>query len=301
LKKRKHNDRHVHAHRGIDVVNTEGPNAEEAEYWSTKGLSWIENEQVQDELLAPVTDLLCDLTGFAPGERVLDIGCGTGAHALAVAERTAPDGEVLALDISEPLLERTKERARAANLPIKTMHADAQVAMFPGTFDVVTSRFGVMFFEDPAAAFANMAKALKPGGRLVFAAWGPVSINPWWRLPTAVASARLGALPPTPNHAPGPMGLADEAYVKAELAKAGLEEASVASRKIDLGTKSNAVKMAALAMKIGPAARVIRLANGTESDRTAIEEALVGAFSAYQDGETFAMPASLNIIKARVS
>ncbi len=282
-------------------MSIKGPNADEAEYWSTKGLSWIENERVQDELLAPVSDILCDLAGFVPGERVLDIGCGTGAHALAVADRVAPDGEVLALDVSEPFLKRAEERANAAKLPIKTMLADAQTARLPSTFDVATSRFGVMFFQDPAAAFTNIAKAIKPGGRLVFAAWAPVSINPWWRLPIAVASARLGALPPAPANAPGPMGLADDAFVKAELAKAGLEEATVTSRKIDLGTKSSAVKMAALAMKIGPASRVIHQLEGTEEDRTAIQEALTTAFSAYQDGEAFAMPATLNIIKARVS
>ena len=282
-------------------MSIQGPNADEAEYWSTKGRSWIENEKLQDELLVPATDLLCEMTGFMPGERVLDIGCGTGAHALAVGERVAPDGEVLALDISEPLLERAAERVQAADLPIKTMHGDAQTTTFSGQFDVATSRFGVMFFNDPAAAFANIAKAIKPGGRMVFAAWGPVSINPWWRLPTAVASVRLGSLPPTPDHAPGPMGLADEAYVKAELAKAGLTEASVVSRKVDFGTHSSAAKMASLAMKIGPAPRLIRLFDGNEADRTAIEEALVTAFSAYQDGDNFNMPATLNIIKARVS
>lgn len=283
------------------MVNIEGPNAEEAEYWSTKGLSWIENEAVQDGLLAPVTDLLCELTGFTQGERVLDIGCGTGAHALAVADRVGPDGAVLALDVSKPFLERTEARAKEANLPIKTMHGDAQIAKFPGSFDVVTSRFGVMFFQDPAAAFANIAKAIKPGGRLVFAAWAPVSINPFWRLPTAVASARLGSLPPTPDHAPGPMGLADVDYVADQLAKAGLDDASVTTRKVTLGDRGGAAKMAALSAKIGPAARVMQMFDATESDRSAIEEALTTAFSAYQDGQTFNMPATLNIIKARVS
>ena len=96
------------------MVSISGPNQKEAEYWSTKGLSWIENEAQQDTILEPVSTYLTEVSGFQPGMRVLDIGCGTGAHAVAVAEQVVPGGEVLALDVSAPFLERVRVRAEAA-------------------------------------------------------------------------------------------------------------------------------------------------------------------------------------------
>ena len=282
-------------------MSIEGPNAEQAEYWSTLGRSWVEHEADQDMLLAPVSDALLELTGFQAGDRVLDIGCGTGAHALAVAEQVGLDGRVVALDVSEPFLQRTKERADLAGLPVETFHGDAQTAVFRAEFDVLTSRLGVMFFADPAAAFANMARALRPGGRMVFAAWAPVAVNPYWRLQTAVASARLGTPPPTPPHAPGPMGLADSAFVVGELTRAELAEASVTEHQINLWHEGGAKGFAARCVRIGSAARIIRLFDGTEADRAAIEAELTEVFTAYEDGDHFAVPATLNIIEARVS
>lgn len=282
-------------------MSVTGPNAGEAEYWSTSGQSWIRHEAVQDAILAPVTETLLTLADLSPGARVLDIGCGTGAHALAVADRVAPTGRVLALDVSGPFLDRTAARAKEANLPVQTRLGDAQVADWSGTFDHATSRFGVMFFADPGAAFANIARALKPGAEMLFAAWAPVKVNPWWHLPMAAASARLGALPPTPPHAPGPMGLADAEYAKAHLDRGGLRDVAVTPKTITLGPLGNAAEMAALGLKIGPAARAMRLFNGTESDAAAIADALTKAYAAYEDGGLVRIPATLNLIRARVA
>ena len=158
-----------------------------------------------------------------------------------------------------------------------------------------------MFFADPAAAFANIARALRPGGRMIFAAWGPVAVNPYWRLPMAVASERLGTPPASPPHAPGPMGLAEVSFVEDQLAKAGLSDFAVTPRQITLGVSGGAADLAAQNLKIGVAARLMRMFDGTEADRRAIEEALTAAYADYEDGEEFAMPATLNIIEAQVS
>ena len=278
----------------------EGPNAGEAEYWSTNGRSWIEHEALQDQLLHPVTKHLLSLSNIQPGQNVLDIGCGTGAHALAVVERLLPTGKVTALDISEPLLRRAIERFAAADAPVRAVLGDAQIFDFPREFDMATSRFGVMFFADPAAAFANIAKAIRPGGRMVFAAWGPVSANPWWRLPLNIAKARLGTPEPTPPNAPGPMGLADVGYLEDQLAGAGLSSFSITPTTIALGRMGGPTEVAAQSLRIGPAAHLIRLFDASSADVQAIEDNLTRAFEDYVDEGVFTLPATLNIIDVRV-
>ena len=279
---------------------TQGPNANEAEYWSTNGRSWIEHETLQDQLLSPVTEFLLSLSDIKPGQRVLDIGCGTGAHALAVVDALGPKGGVTALDISEPLLNRAIERFAAADAPVRAVLGDAQVVDLPKEFDLATSRFGVMFFADPAAAFANIAKAVRPGGRMVFAAWGPVSENPWWRLPLNIGKARLGSPEPMPPHAPGPMGLADVGYLEGQLVGAGLTRFAVTPTTIALGTMGGPAELAAQSIRIGPAARLIRLFDASPADAQAIEIDLTRAYEDYVDDGQFALPARLNIIDIRI-
>ena len=279
---------------------TESPNANEAEYWSTNGRLWIEHEVLQDRLLYPVTEHLLNLSDIQPGQNVLDIGCGTGAHALAVVERLLPTGKVTALDISEPLLRRAIERFAAADAPVRAVLGDAQIVDLPREFDLATSRFGVMFFAEPAAAFANIAKAVKPGGRMVFAAWGPVSENPWWRLPLNIGKARLGTPEPTPPNVPGPMGLADVTYLEDQLAGAGLSSFAVTPTTIALGTMGGPAELAAQSVRIGPAARLIRLFDASPADVQAIEDDLRRAYEDYSDSGQFALPARLNIIDIHV-
>lgn len=276
-----------------------GPNAEQADYWSTTGLSWIDNEAAQDAILAPVSGFLVENSGFEPGMRVLDIGCGTGGHALAVAETVGPGGEVLAVDVSRPFLDRVEARAAAVDAPVRTLHGDAQTAELPGGLDMATSRFGVMFFADPGAAFANIARALRPGGRMVFAAWAPAAVNPFWRVPAAVAAARLGRPEPAPPNSPGPMGLSEVAYVEEQLARSGLAETAVRTETVVLGHVGGAAAMAAQCLRTGPAAHITRVFNATEADRAAIIADLTQALSDYEDSEGFRMPATLNIIEAR--
>ena len=145
-------------------------NAAQAEYWtSVAGPRWTDHQEHQDQVLRPVSDQLIVAAAPKPGDRVIDVGCGCGATTIDFAARVSPGGDVLGLDISEPMLARARQRA-PQNLPIRFERADATVYDFkPNGADLVASRFGVMFFADPARSFANLRTGLKPGGRLTFA------------------------------------------------------------------------------------------------------------------------------------
>lgn len=277
-----------------------GPNSDEARYWaSPSGLSWIENEAELDTLMAPVTEAVYDMAGLAPGMRVLDIGCGTGAHSFAAARRAGTGGEVVAVDISPPLLARAKDRAASmtGGARVTFINADAQtVELPPREFDLATSRFGVMFFAEPATAFMNISRSIRRGGRMLFAAWAPVSVNPWWRIPGSVAGARLGTPPPSEPNAPGPMGLSDIGYVSGELSKAGFEDFRVTAVNVGLHHPAGAAAMAALSLRVGPAARAMRLFDGGSADAAAIEQALAAAYAPYEVESGFVIPATINMI-----
>src|SRR2546423_10023308 len=137
----------------------------------------------------------------ATGERVLDVGCGAGASSLDLAARVGAGGHVLGVDISEPLISRARALA-PQDTPALFQVADASSTELPeGAFDILFSRFGVMFFDDPTAAFAHMRRALKPGARVAFVCWRGMAENDWVRLPMG---AMEGILPPTAP--PGPEG-----------------------------------------------------------------------------------------------
>src|SRR5207237_8246846 len=168
-------------------------------------------------------------TKAAAGERVLDVGCGPGATALRLAAAVGPSGHVTGVDIAEPMLgllrRRVAERAIANLTPLL---ADAQTHAFaPASFDLLTSRFGVMFFADHLAAFRNLGGALRPGGRLCMAVWAGIADNVHWQIPFEIAVKHVGPPRPQPPHAPGPMALGDPDYVREVLNGAGFAEIAI--------------------------------------------------------------------------
>ena len=188
------------------------PNADQIEYWNgPAGEHWGAEADRYDRIDVEFGELIVVAVDAAPGERVLDVGCGNGALSVAIGSIVAPGGSVLGLDVSGPMLAVAARRASEAGLGNVTFErGDAQVHPLPdGAFDAVVSRFGVMFFDDPVAAFANLARTLRPGGRIVFTCWQEVVRNEWLMVP---ASAAL-PLVPTPDLGspgqPGPFSLAD--------------------------------------------------------------------------------------------
>jgi SAM-dependent methyltransferase len=192
-------------------------------YWNdAAGPEWVGLERDFDVALAPFADELIRRAAPAPGEHVLDVGCGFGTTTLALARAVGHDGRVMGLDISEPLLSRARERAQADGIRnVIWRQADAQEAdLPPGHFDLVASRFGIMFFDDPGAAFRNLHRATKPAGRLAFVCWQPAACNTWYTFPTEAMAPYLPVPPPLPA-GPGPFSFGDPDHVRQVLAAAG--------------------------------------------------------------------------------
>ncbi len=277
-------------------------NDDQREFWSgPSGQSWVTFETTQDAILSAVAELVIERANLRRGNRVLDIGCGTGAVSVLAAQAVGDTGHVLASDISRPLLTRAGERL-GPYPQATTLLGDAATLDWPETrFDVAVSRFGVMFFADPPSAFANIARALRPGGRVVFAAWAPAKVNPYWSCPAKRAHDRLGQPPRTPQDAPGPMGLADLDLAVSRLKAGGLSE--VAGQVVDLSLRlpGGAVAAADLVTKLGPASRALTHFNAGEEDRRAIAAEIAQDFAAYDKGDVVAIPAKINLLTATVT
>jgi len=218
----------------------ETDNAGQIAYWNADaGEHWASLQEYLDAQLEAHGDQAMQALAPAQGERILDVGCGSGQTSVALGQVVGPGGAVTGLDISRPLLQAARRRAEAAGAAnVSFVEADAQVHAFaPASFDALFSRFGVMFFADPPAAFANIRRALKPGARLAFVCWRTPAENPFMALPFAAAAALLPPVAPPVPGAPGPFAFADQARVRDILASAGFREVELTAydRKIGGG------------------------------------------------------------------
>jgi len=274
-------------------------NADQIAYWNGPGAQhWVDRQQMQDVVLAPISEILLDRAGVGAGERVVDVGCGCGALAISLAQKVGATGHVLGIDISALMLERARQIAPAA-LPVSFALADATVYPFePASFDLLVSRFGVMFFADPALSFANLKRALRPSGRLAFACWRDARENPFFMAPLQAVYKHAPKLPQLGPEDPGPFSFASEQRVRRVLSEAGFQgiamEACNLSLDIAVGRGLDVAVQSTL--EIGPAARALAeqppavIAAATKS----IREALVP----FANGQGILLPASIWIVTA---
>jgi ubiquinone/menaquinone biosynthesis C-methylase UbiE len=205
-------------------------NGKQAELWNSAAAgSWIEMQEVLDRLFEEVGAKVAAAGFPGLGGQVLDIGCGLGATTLAMARRVGDGGSCLGVDISEPFVEAARRRAEAEGVDgARFLAADAQTFPFdPGVFHAAVSRFGVMFFEDPAAAFANIRRSLRPGGRLAFAAWRSPEENPFMTAAGRAAAPFLPDLPQSAPDAPGQFGFSRAERVAQILNQSGWAEVEI--------------------------------------------------------------------------
>jgi SAM-dependent methyltransferase len=286
----------------MSTASSSDPNAEQIAYWNDEaGTRWTAIQQRTDELFAGLTTDALDSVNPCPGEAILDVGCGCGATVLELARRVAPAGRVVGVDVSEPMLGLAGQRVSAQGLPNVTLHV-ADAATFPfdaAEFDIAFSRFGVMFFGAPVAAFANIRRALRPGGRLAFLAWRPLADNPWFGVPLAAVLPHVPAPAAPDPEAPGPMSFADATRVERILREAGFAAIELERRDVmmKLSDANELERAAEFATQVGPASRA--LAAAAPGAQAAARAAIRDALAAYDGPGGIRLPGSVWFVTAR--
>jgi SAM-dependent methyltransferase len=277
-------------------------NAQQIEYWNTvTGPKWVSLTDLIDAQIAPIGLAAIDAAAPRQGERVLDVGCGCGPTTLELARRVGAAGSVSGVDISRPMLAEARRRAAGTvGAAIDFTAADAQTHAFEaGAFDLIFSRFGVMFFEDPRAAFANLHRALRTGGRLAFACWQEPGRNPWMVVPAAAAAKHIALPPPADPHAPGPFAFADAERVRGIIESAGFERVSVEpiERTMLIGAGLDLDRILDFVVQMGPAAVALR--DATTEVAAAVRESIREAVKPHYDGTGLRMDAAAWCVTAR--
>lgn len=280
-------------------------NEEQYEYWNGEaGKRWAQEDDTMARMLRPVCRALLDHADLDGCTRAMDVGCGGGSQSIMLAERLGSGASVLGVDISAPMLAvaRAKASATAAGTAqLSFLQADAADYPFePESFDLLFSRFGVMFFDDPTAAFANMRAALAPGARLAFACWQSMRDNAWTLIPVQAALQHLPPPEAPDPHAPGPFAFADSERVTGILQEAGFSNIAIESYNPEMRfgeAPTLAQNVREMAM-IGPVSRLIAGQETEVLERvfSAMEEALAPH---YRDG-AICLPGAIWFVTATV-
>ncbi len=268
----------------------------EAAYWNEAGGErWVANIDRVESMLEVLNPHLFARAAPTAGEHVLDIGCGGGVTSAAIADRVGPSGSVLGADISAPILAVARSRYPARkNLRFVTVDAGTH-AFAPAGFDLVTSRFGVMFFPDPPAAFRNLRAATKPDGRLVFMCWQAIEQNPWMGVPVAAAFSVLPRPEKPDPDAPGPFSLADPDKLQRVLATAGFTGIVInpVQEHLTLGDPGETLDFMT---KMGPAAEPLMAAS--DDERVRAVDAMREALGPFATPDGVVMPGAAWLVEA---
>jgi SAM-dependent methyltransferase len=273
-------------------------NAAQIDYWNAAaGQTWAQFQVQMDRVIEPFGHEGMNALAPREGERVLDIGCGCGQTTLELAARVGSSGAVTGVDISAPMLEVARRRTTQSGAAQPDFRQiDAQTgALGDHVFDAVFSRFGVMFFSDPAAAFANIRNAVKPNGRLAFVCWRPFAENHWMRIPMEAGLPFLPPLPPADPTAPGPFAFADPDRVRMILADGGFKAVRIDPFDGAFGGPT-IDQVLDLTLRMGPLGAALREHPARASD---VAEAVRRALSRYETPSGVFMPAAIWVVRAQ--
>jgi len=230
-------------------------NQNQKEFWNGPGgEAWVTGQETLDAAMRPVTEVLLKAAAVTSTDRVTDIGCGTGETTLEIAEHVA---SALGVDVSAPMLALAKDRAEQAGLGnVQFEQRDVQTEELQADATLAMSRFGVMFFEDPVAAFANIRRQMADDGRLCFACWKTPRENTWVSLPMSVVRQHIQDDTPPDPHAPGPFAFADDARVRGILEEAGWKDIDLAPVEFDMAWGESPEAAAHGLIERGPLRRI---------------------------------------------
>ena len=279
----------------------EDKNIKQKQFWSGAGGDvWVDKQREMDIMLNPLGERVIQGLDLKEETKILDIGCGCGATTLEIA-KIVNQGEVIGVDISEPMLERATQTASDMALTnISYQVKDVQVDEMPNKyFDIAFSRFGVMFFEDPFEAFKNINHSLKDNGQLSFVCWQHASLNPWQSLSIQVIKEFLD-LPAPPPKSPGPFAFEDKSYIEEILNASGFRDIEIKDNQEDIVMFSGKSIREACEdyLTINPVVTEM-LKNSPSELREEILEALIGKFSDYHKDDGLLFPSATWIVSAR--
>jgi SAM-dependent methyltransferase len=270
---------------------------EQSTLWNgPAGRAWVDAQESLDQMLQPFEDLLVEAVAAGSGGRVLDVGCGTGSTTLAVARRLGAKGRCTGIDISEPTIAAARVRAERERAPASFIRANAQTHAFePASFDMIISRFGVMFFDDPVRAFANLRRAASADAELRFVAWRSAAENPFMTTAERAAAPLLPNLPARRPDAPGQFAFADRHRVYTILEESGWTEIEI--RPIDVACTLPEEQLVRYLTRLGPVGLILHEAD--DRTRTQVIETVRAAFGPYVHGTEVRFTAACWMVGAR--
>ncbi|MBP0622010.1 class I SAM-dependent methyltransferase [Cupriavidus consociatus] len=270
---------------------------DQAALWNgPSGQAWVAQQALLDRMLQPLEALLVSAVDAGTVQHVLDVGCGAGATTLALARIIGARGHCTGIDISGPLVDVARSRAQREGVPAAFVHADAQTHAFaPGSFDVIVSRLGVMFFTDPVAAFANLRRAATAGAMLHCIAWRGAAENPFMTTAERAAAALLPNLPPRQPGGPGQFAFGDRQLVRSILEDSGWTAIDITP--IDVACALPARALEDYFTNLGPVGLALR--DEDAGTRARVVEVVGNAFRPYVHGQTVHFTAACWMITAR--
>ncbi len=278
-------------------------NEDQIAYWNGEaGERWARDDAMMERLLQPVTEALLDHASLPTGGRALDIGCGGGSQSRLLAERLGATGSVLGVDISAPMLAVARDnqnRAPAGSASLDFMQADASTHDFgDDRFDLLFSRFGIMFFDQPLAAFTHLRGVLAAGGRVAFCCWQSVKSNVWTLLPLQAALQHIPPPEAPDPHAPGPFAFADRERVHGILSEAGFADINFHSFESDLRfIESDALGESVRGLaEIGPIGRL--LAEQPQEIKEKVLVSMEEVLAPYYQDNALVMPGAIWFVTA---